>query len=89
MKAMLTDIEKRMPGRKDTMIRAMGNIRPSHMLDLKLFDFAGWHQRLSDGAEAPDAEQLAFFGDQHTAESRQPRQSKAQAIIGKTVPSNA
>jgi tRNA 2-thiocytidine biosynthesis protein TtcA len=41
MKAMLTDIEKRMPGRKDTMIRAMGNIRPSHMLDLKLFDFAG------------------------------------------------
>lgn len=41
MKAMLADIEKRMPGRKDTMIRAMGNIRPSHMLDLKLFDFAG------------------------------------------------
>src|SRR5690606_40113560 len=26
MKAMLSDIEKRMPGRKDTMIRAMGNI---------------------------------------------------------------
>jgi tRNA 2-thiocytidine biosynthesis protein TtcA len=39
MKAMLSDIEKRMPGRKDTMIRAMGNIRPSHMLDRKLFDF--------------------------------------------------
>jgi tRNA 2-thiocytidine biosynthesis protein TtcA len=41
MKAMLTDIEKRMPGRKETMIRAMGNIRPSHMLDRNLFDFAG------------------------------------------------
>jgi len=41
MKAMLTDIEKRMPGRKDVMIRAMGNINPSHMLDPKLFDFAG------------------------------------------------
>ena len=41
MKAMLSDIEKRMPGRKDTMIRAMGNVRPSHLLDLKLFDFAG------------------------------------------------
>ncbi len=39
MKAMLSDIEKRMPGRKDAMIRAMGNIRPSHMLDHKLFDF--------------------------------------------------
>lgn len=41
MKAMLGDIEKRMPGRKETMIRAMGNIRPSHMLDRNLFDFAG------------------------------------------------
>ena len=41
MKAMLNDIEKKMPGRKDVMIRALGNIRPSHMLDPKLFDFAG------------------------------------------------
>jgi tRNA 2-thiocytidine biosynthesis protein TtcA len=39
MKAMLNDIEKRMPGRKDVMIRALGNINPSHMLDPKLFDF--------------------------------------------------
>jgi tRNA 2-thiocytidine biosynthesis protein TtcA len=39
MKAMLNDIEKRMPGRKDVMIRALGNINPSHMLDSKLFDF--------------------------------------------------
>ena len=41
MKTMLTDIEKRMPGRKDTMIRALSNVRPSHLLDRKLFDFAG------------------------------------------------
>jgi tRNA 2-thiocytidine biosynthesis protein TtcA len=41
MKDMLSDIEKRMPGRKESMIRAMSNIRPSHMLDHKLFDFAG------------------------------------------------
>jgi tRNA 2-thiocytidine biosynthesis protein TtcA len=40
MKAMLADIEKRMPGRKDVMIRALGNINPSHMLDTRLFDFA-------------------------------------------------
>lgn len=40
MKNMLTDIEKRMPGRKDSMIRALGNIRPSHLLDKNLFDFA-------------------------------------------------
>jgi len=40
MKAMLADIEKRMPGRKDTMIRALANVRPSHLLDRDLFDFA-------------------------------------------------
>jgi tRNA 2-thiocytidine biosynthesis protein TtcA len=53
MKAMLDDIEKRMPGRKDTMIRAMTNVRPSHLLDRKLFDFAGLAtnpgQDISDG----------------------------------------
>ena len=41
MKAMLNDIETRMPGRKDVMLRALGHINPSHMLDPKLFDFAG------------------------------------------------
>ena len=39
MKAMIADIERRMPGRKDTMIRALANTRPSHLLDTKLFDF--------------------------------------------------
>ncbi|WP_127598695.1 tRNA 2-thiocytidine(32) synthetase TtcA [Nitratireductor alexandrii] len=41
MKAMLDDIERRMPGRKDTMIRALTHVRPSHLLDRSLFDFAG------------------------------------------------
>ena len=40
MKAMLDDIERRFPGRKDTMIRAMANVRPSHLLDRRIFDFA-------------------------------------------------
>lgn len=40
MKQMLDDIERRMPGRKDTMIRALANVRPSHLLDRDLFDFA-------------------------------------------------
>ncbi|WP_156379756.1 MULTISPECIES: tRNA 2-thiocytidine(32) synthetase TtcA [unclassified Rhizobium] len=39
MKAMLADIEARMPGRKDTMLRALGHANPSHLLDPKLFDF--------------------------------------------------
>ncbi|WP_181164845.1 MULTISPECIES: tRNA 2-thiocytidine(32) synthetase TtcA [unclassified Mesorhizobium] len=53
MKAMLDDIEKRMPGRKDTMIRAMANVRPSHLLDRKLFDFAGLDS--NPGQDIPDA----------------------------------
>jgi tRNA 2-thiocytidine biosynthesis protein TtcA len=40
MKAMLEGFEKTVPGRKDIMIRALGNVRPSHLLDPKLFDFA-------------------------------------------------
>jgi len=41
MKLMIGDIERRMPGRKDSMIRALSNTRPSHLLDRSLFDFAG------------------------------------------------
>lgn len=48
MKAMLEDIERRMPGRKDTMIRALGNVRPSHLLDRKIFDFAALNEQTAD-----------------------------------------
>lgn len=44
MKQMLDDIERRMPGRKDTMIRALATVRPSHLLDRSLFDFVGLQQ---------------------------------------------
>ncbi|PBB68271.1 tRNA 2-thiocytidine(32) synthetase TtcA [Mesorhizobium sp. WSM4312] len=54
MKAMLEDIERRMPGRKDTMIRALSNTRPSHLLDRKLFDFAALNQTLITGQDASD-----------------------------------
>ena len=40
MKAMLDEFERKMPGRKDVMIRALGNVRASHLLDPRLFDFA-------------------------------------------------
>ena len=54
MKAMLNDIEQRMPGRKDVMIHALGNIRPSHMLDPKLFDFIGLQPVAVDEARSSD-----------------------------------
>ena len=40
MKAMLANIETRMPGRKDAMLRALGHTNSSHLLDPKLFDFS-------------------------------------------------
>jgi len=54
MKAMLEDIEKRMPGRKDTMLRALSNSRPSHLLDRKLFDFAALNDTLTPRQDASD-----------------------------------
>ncbi len=40
MKLMLEAMETRQPGRKDTMLKALGNSRPSHLLDRDLFDFS-------------------------------------------------
>lgn len=39
-KAMLAEWERRHPGRKDVMLKALGNANPSHLLDRRLFDFA-------------------------------------------------
>ena len=41
VKGLLDQWEKNHPGRRQKMFRALMNIRPSHMLDPDLFDFAG------------------------------------------------
>jgi len=41
VKAMLAEWEKKAPGRKDVMMKALTNANPSHLLDRELFDFAG------------------------------------------------
>ena len=39
--AMLKDWEKKSPGRVESILRAMSEVRPSHLLDRKIFDFKG------------------------------------------------
>ncbi len=41
IKAMLDEWERRSPGRRQKMFKALSNTRPSHLLDPDLFDFAG------------------------------------------------
>ena len=39
-KALLREWEKRHPGRVETMLNALSNVKPSHLLDRELFDFS-------------------------------------------------
>jgi tRNA 2-thiocytidine biosynthesis protein TtcA len=39
--AMLRDWDKRFPGRIETMFRGLSNVVPSHLMDARLYDFAG------------------------------------------------
>ncbi len=41
VKAMLDEWEKRSPGKRQVMARALAHVRPSHLTDSSLFDFAG------------------------------------------------
>ena len=57
VKALLDGWEARTPGRRQVMFRALMNARPSHLLDPRLFDFAGLAAGNSEVAE--NAPQLA------------------------------
>ncbi len=45
VKAMLDGWERARPGRRQVLFRALTNVRPSHLLDQALFDFAGLTER--------------------------------------------
>lgn len=51
IKSMLSEWEKQTPGRKRTIMRALGNTNPSHLLDRNLFDFSAL-QTLAPGASS-------------------------------------
>jgi tRNA 2-thiocytidine biosynthesis protein TtcA len=58
VKAMLLEWERKHPGRIETIFRAIGNVVPSNLADMKLFDFAGL-----DAADAPCADAHAWLAD--------------------------
>ena len=50
IKGLLDDWERRTPGRRNIMFKALTNVNPSHLVDPKLFDFAGL---MAQGAAPP------------------------------------
>jgi tRNA 2-thiocytidine biosynthesis protein TtcA len=59
MKALLRDWERRHPGRVETLLTSLQNVKPSHLLDRTLFDFAAvsaTERPVAEGDIAFDAE---------------------------------
>ena len=55
VKALLDDWERRTPGRRNVMFKALVNVRPSHLADPALFDFAGLMARAGTATrDTPD-----------------------------------
>lgn len=52
VKQILDGWEKNSPGRRQVMFRSLMNARPSHLLDPKLFDFAGLMRDGTDGTQS-------------------------------------
>ncbi|MCA2014154.1 tRNA 2-thiocytidine(32) synthetase TtcA [Cereibacter sphaeroides] len=52
VKAILDEWEKRSPGRRNVMFKALMNVRPSHLVDPKLFPFAELWPEMAPGEKA-------------------------------------
>jgi tRNA 2-thiocytidine biosynthesis protein TtcA len=53
VKKLLDEWEARMPGRRQVMFRSLMNVRPSHLADPALFDFAALSALAGDGDNSP------------------------------------
>ena len=61
VREMLREWERRHPGRVESIVRALTDVRPSHLLDRQLFDFAGLRPTgiaRAEGDRAFDPEEL-------------------------------
>lgn len=59
VKQILDQWESNSPGRRQVMFRALTNARPSHLLDPKLFDFAGLERKISE--ESVDSDEIPLL----------------------------
>jgi len=66
MEQLLTDLEREIPHLRGSMSKAIGNVKPSHLLDRELFDF----RKLSEGVGDLEAELDVALG--HTGEGLGP-----------------
>lgn len=60
VKRMLQEWEKKHPGRIESMFQALGNVAPSHLLDPKLYNFAGLAPTGQENAEGDQAFDFEF-----------------------------
>ncbi|KFI24251.1 tRNA 2-thiocytidine(32) synthetase TtcA [Paenirhodobacter enshiensis] len=61
VKQMLDQWESRTPGRRQVMFRALMNVRPSHLCDPSVFDFAGLMRTVAGAAPDEDIPRLHGF----------------------------
>ncbi|MFT6459112.1 tRNA 2-thiocytidine(32) synthetase TtcA [Pseudophaeobacter arcticus] len=59
VKQIIDQWEANSPGRRQVMFRALTNARPSHLLDPKLFDFAGLERKISE--ESADSDEIPLL----------------------------
>ncbi len=75
IKTLLRDWEKKHPGRSDNMLRAMGHITPSHMMDRNLFPFASLQP-----TGVPDPKGDKAFDDDDANDCGEPRVESVIAL---------
>jgi tRNA 2-thiocytidine biosynthesis protein TtcA len=55
VKQWITELQKEIPGIRDSMMAALGHVVPSHLLDARLFDFRALGSQKGDVAAELDA----------------------------------